>query len=98
MTKESNLLKTYNIKSNIIDNNANDTTSKLFFFIKDNNICKFKEIFDKNKVNLEKKNEEGETILSMAVLANNYDIAKYLVDFNANVNNQNVRYIYIFKY
>ena len=93
MNKESMLFRTHEIKSKILKKSQNDATLSLFFFIKDDNFQKFKEVLEKKKINLEEIDEEGNTLLNVAVQCNSFNIANYLINTGANVNTQNVRII-----
>jgi ankyrin repeat protein len=91
MNKESMLFRTHEIKSRILKKSQHDPKQSLFFFIKDDNFQKFKEVLEKKKLNLEETDDEGNTLLNVAVQCNSYSIANYLINNGANVNTQNVR-------
>jgi ankyrin repeat protein len=93
MNKESMLFRTHEIKSQILKQNAQDPIQNLFFYIKDDNFQKFKEILDKKKLPLEEVDEEGNTLLNLAVQCNSYNIVNFLINNGANVNTQNVNFL-----
>jgi hypothetical protein len=95
MNKESMLFRTHEIKSKILKKSQNDPTLSLFFFIKDDNFQKFKEVLEKKKINLEEVDDEGNTLLNLATQCNSFNIANYLINSGANVNTQNVKYYII---
>jgi len=90
LTKENTLFKTLEIKSSQLQSFKDNISDILKFYIKDGNFAKFKELFEKNKYLLDKFDENGDTLLNIAVKCNHYEIASYLLDHGADVNMQNV--------
>lgn len=94
LTKENTLFKTLEIKSSQLHSFKDNTSEILKFYIKDGNFVKFKELFEKNKYLIDKFDENGDTLLNIAVKCNHYEIASYLLDHGADVNSQNVNYLF----
>jgi hypothetical protein len=92
MNKESMLFRTHEIKSHIL-RQMNDPVQSLFFYVKDDNFPKFKEISEKYKIPYEHRDNEGNTYLNLAVQCNSYHIVDYLINNGADVNTQNVNII-----
>jgi len=92
LTKENTLFKTLEIKSSQLQSFKNNSSEILKFYIKDGNFDKFKELFEKNKYLIDKFDENGDTLLNIAVKCNHYEIASYLLDHGADVNSQNVNF------
>jgi hypothetical protein len=90
MNKESMLFRTHEIKSKLIQLNNGDPKLSLFFYIKDGNFAKFREIMGDKKSWIEEKDFEGNTLLNLAVQCNCDKIVDYLISIGANVNTQNV--------
>jgi hypothetical protein len=90
MNKEAMVFRTHEIKSYLLNNNTKPEDS-LFFYIKDNNFHKFKEIFERYKLSPEIIDSKGNTLLSLAVQCNCYSIVDYLLNKGAMVNVQNVK-------
>lgn len=95
MNKESMLFRTHEIKSNILKKSENDPKQALFFYIKDDNFQKFKEIIEKKKFSVEERDEEGNTLLNLAVQCNSLQIVDYMINIGADVNTQNVIFYYL---
>lgn len=93
LTKENTLFKTLEIKSSQLQSFKDNSSEILKFYIKDGNFVKFKELFEKNKYLIDKFDENGDTLLNIAVKCNHYEIASYLLDHGADVNSQNVKKI-----
>lgn len=89
MTQAAFLLKTLDIKTSTTKTFAG-LNEEAFFYIKDSNLHKFKEVVEKKQIDLEAVDCEGNTMLNIAVLSNNYEIACYLLELGANVNSINV--------
>lgn len=89
MTKAAFLLKTFDIKTSA-SQAFTSVKDEAFFYIKDSNFHRFKEVVDKKHLNLETEDSEGNTMLNVAVLSNNFQIASYLLELGANVNSSNV--------
>jgi hypothetical protein len=94
MNKDNTMFRTMEIKSQIIAS-IDDPFDKMTFYIKDDNLKKFMEIWDKCKIALEAKDEIGNTLLNLAVQANSYDISNFLIIMGAKVNTQNVLIYYL---
>jgi hypothetical protein len=86
--KESILFQTHKIKSEIIKG-YNDYTEIIFFYIKDNNFQSFKELYCKFKINPETKDEEGNSLLNLAVQCDSNEIIDFLLSSGALPNSQN---------
>ena len=88
--KESVLLRTHEIKNDII-NNFNTVEESIIFHIKDGNYHNFLELMTKYKIDPETCDEKGNTLLILAVNSNSKEIVDYLVkrDFNINAVNHN---------
>ncbi len=89
LNKESMMFRTHEIKSKLLDRLKNPTQS-LFFYIKDDNYPKFKEVIEKHKTLLEVRDEDGNTLLNVATQCNSWSIVNFLVNLGANVNTKNV--------
>lgn len=83
------LFRTLEIKSTMVD--PIYPIDSLFFYIKDNNFQKFKEVFEKHKLTTEVTDEDGNTLLNLAVQCNSHNIIQYLLQMGAKVNTQNVK-------
>jgi ankyrin repeat protein len=70
-------------------------TEQLIYVIQDLNFRKFKEIFGRNKINIDERDSHGNSLLNLAVQSNSYDIALFLLNKGADVNSQNVSLFYI---
>lgn len=90
INKESMISKTYQIQSDMIKSLS--TAQKLMFYIKTNNLRRFKEIYYKEEKKLEEKDEHGNSLLNLAVQCNATEIALFLVDEGANVNTENSKH------
>ena len=90
MTKENTLYRTHEIKSNIL-HILRSPPEMLSFYIRDVNFPKFKEVFEKSRVNVDTTDADGNSLLTMSVLSESYEIAKYLLNLGADVNLQNVK-------
>ena len=58
----------------------------LFFYIKDRNFPSFKNTFDKYKIDPDSKDQNGDSLLILAVKSNCFQIANYLINAGASVN------------
>ena len=94
MNKENTMSKTLEIKSHMLKSRESPL-EKLWFYIKDGNIVRFKNIFDRNKTLIEAVDEYKNTLLNIAVQCSNYEITKYLLINGAKVNTQNVFIIHL---
>jgi len=90
MKRESMQFKVDEIKNSIIKANSNNPKHSLFFYIKDGNFAKFKEIIDTKIARIEEKDPEGNSLLCLAVKCNRIEIVDYLLNKGSNVNSQNV--------
>ena len=90
LQKESVLLRTYEIKNNII-NNLNTLAESIIFHIKDGNYHNFLELMTKYKIDPNTRDKDGNTFLILAVNSNSPDIVDYLIkkDFDVNAFNNN---------
>ena len=90
LQKESVLLRTYEIKNNII-NNLNTLAESIIFHIKDGNYHNFLELMTKYKIDPNTRDKDGNTFLILAVNSNSSDIVDYLIkkDFDVNAFNNN---------
>jgi ankyrin repeat protein len=62
----------------------------LKFYIEDNNEFKFKEVFNKKfNMDIESRDKRGNTLLSLAVQVDMYNVSEFLLDQKADVNTQN---------
>lgn len=89
MTKENTVFRTSEIKSHII-NYMDEPLKMLLFYIKDNNEPKFKEVFEKNKIDINSTDTNQNTLLCLATQCNALEIVNYLLKYGANPNKQNV--------
>ena len=88
--KNYTVLKTMKIKEDILKSCSN-YKDVLFLYIKDNNINGFKKIFEKYKSSTEIKDNEGNTLLNVAVQCGFKNIVSYLLYLGANPNTQNFK-------
>jgi hypothetical protein len=89
MTKENTLFRTNEIKSNILQI-LKSPPEMLSFHILDGNFGKFKEIFEKYKINVDTVDKDRNSLLNLAVQSNSLEIAEFLLNMGADVNLQNV--------
>ena len=94
LTKENSIYRTHEIKSNMLCN-LKTSLQKLYFFTKDGNLVKFIEVFEKSKLNVDSIDDNGNSLLTIAVQCSAYEIAEYLLNVGADVNSQNVRNLLI---
>lgn len=87
INKEAFICKTYQLHNDYIKNNF--LIDKLRFFIKTVNSLKFKEIYDKNQINLEDKDIEGNSLLNLSAKCSANDIAVFLINEGANIHTYN---------
>jgi len=71
-----------------IDANGN---SALILAVYSNNLSLVRELVEKHRLPLNLQNYDGETALSVAVMNNSYEIAKFLIDRGADLNTSNCR-------
>jgi hypothetical protein len=72
----------------VIDSNGN---SPLIWAVYNNNISIIRALVELHGLPLNSQNFEGETALSVAVMNNNYDVAKFLIERGADLNVANCR-------
>ncbi len=65
---------------------------EIIFYIKDRNYPGFVQTFEKYKVSPDTKNYEGESLLSLAVQSNSFQIVNYLLNVGATPNTKNKLY------
>ena len=66
-----------------------ELSETVFFHIKDRNYPLFKSIFEKYKINPDLTDKDGNSLLSLAVQSNSFQIVNYLINSGASVNSQN---------
>lgn len=89
INQTSTILKTQGLKTKFINSLRNSPYLKLFYYIKDNNFKTFKDLFEKEHFNIEYKDKDENTMLNLAVQANNYEITNFLINRGSDVNTQN---------
>jgi ankyrin repeat protein len=87
MNRESIISRTHEIKSEILKSYDN-IMSVMNFHIRDKNLPKFKEVFMKSNIDIDKKDNNGDSLLIIAVKSNCYEIVEYLLTNQADVNIQ----------
>jgi ankyrin repeat protein len=87
MIRESVIYRTNELKSKIIKT-CEDILDVLKFYIQDNYLQKFKEVFDKSHINIDQTDNNQETLLIIAVKANRSEFVEYLLQNHADVNMQ----------
>jgi hypothetical protein len=90
--KEHTMLRTIEIKSQI-ESQLNNEIEKLIYCIKDLNFPQFKIIFEQYALSPNIQDKNGNTLLSLAVQSNSFQIANYLLNVGADPNISNVRII-----
>ncbi len=90
--KEHTLLRTIEIKS-ILESKLQDELEKLIYSIKDLNFPLFKKIFEQYTVSPNLHDQNGNTLLSLAVQSNCFQIVNFLLHSGANPNLSNVTII-----
>ena len=80
--------RTYELKQKLLQSFQSQSDT-IFFYIKDRNYHQFKNLFEKSKCNLEMKDLEGNTMLSLAVQSNSKAIVSFLLHNGANANTAN---------
>ena len=93
--KEHTLLRTKEIKSQI-ESRLKNELEKLVYSIKDSNFSQFKTIIEQFAIPPNTTDKHGNTLLSIAIQANSFQIANYLLNAGADPNISNVIYIYKF--
>ena len=86
--KERIVYRTNEIKFGLLKG-LNSYIDYLFFYIKDGNAEKFRDVFLKYKINPETKDKDGNTFLNLAVQCDCLKIVLFLINHGANVNTQN---------
>ena len=69
-----------------------ELSETLFFHIKDRNYPLFKSIFEKYKMNPDLTDNDGNSLLSLAVQSNSFQIVNYLLNVGATPNTKNNKY------
>ena len=90
--KEHTMLRTIEIKSQI-ESQLNNEIEKLIYCIKDLNFPQFKIIFEQYALSPNIQDKNGNTLLSLAVQSNSFQISNYLLNAGADPNISNVRII-----
>ena len=90
--KEHTMLRTIEIKSKI-ESQLNNEIEKLIYCIKDLNFPQFKLIFEQYALTPNLQDKNGNTLLSLAVQSNSFQISNYLLNAGADPNISNVRII-----
>ena len=90
--KEHTLLRTIEIKS-ILESKLQDELEKLIYSIKDLNFPLFKKIFEQYTVSPNLHDQKGNTLLSLAVQSNCFQIVNFLLHSGADPNLGNVTII-----
>ena len=70
-------------------NQLNSKKEKIIFYIKDRNYPGFISTFEKYKVDPDIKDSEGNSLLSIAVQSNSFQIVNYLLNSGATPNTKN---------
>lgn len=92
--KEHTLLRTREIKS-IIESKLKDELEKLIYSIKDLNFPLFKRIYEQYSIGPNLNDEKGNSLLSLAVQSNCFQIVNFLLNSGADPNISNVRLLFI---
>ena len=92
--KEHTIQKTIEIKTQIESAFKNEL-ERLIYCIKDLNFYQFKNIYEQYSLSPNLMDKQGNTLLSIAVQANCFQISNYLLNSGANPNISNVKYILI---
>ena len=85
------ILEVNELKHKIIES-LSSQYDKIIFYVKDKNFPKFKDIYEKYKINPEIKDKDGNTLLNLAVQSNCFQIVNYLLNVGATPNTQNNKY------
>ena len=88
VNKTNVISRTYELKQKLLQSFQSQSDT-IFFYIKDRNYHQFKNLFEKSKCNLEMKDLEGNTMLSLAVQSNSTAIVSFLLHNGANANTAN---------
>jgi ankyrin repeat protein len=86
MKRENIINKTCELKNKYIKSVKNNIMSILSFYIKDKNFQKFKAVFESTNHHINLKDNNSESLLTLAVKSNCYDIIDYLIKNHADVN------------
>ena len=86
-TKYQMISKVKDLKMKMIE--KLDLYEIIFFHIKDRNYHLFKSIYEKYKINPDLTDNEGNSLLSLAVQSNSFQIVNYLINCGASVNTKN---------
>ena len=88
--KEHTLIRTLEIKT-ILESKLKDELEKLIYSIKDSNYSLFRKIFEQFAIPPNIQDKKGNTILSLAVQSNCFQIVNFLLNSGANPNISNVK-------
>lgn len=91
--KNKVLIKTNKIKTRIL-NSLKSQIETLFFYIKDRNYPQFKETYEKYLIDPEIKDYDGNSLLSLAVQCNCFQIVNFLLNMGSDPNELNVCHLY----
>ena len=82
------ILEVNELKQKIIES-LNNQYDKIIFYVKDKNFSRFKELYEKYKIEPEVRDKDGNSLLSLAVQSNSFQIVNYLLNAGANPNTKN---------
>ena len=85
------ILEVNELKQKIIES-LSSQYDRIIFYVKDKNFHKFKDIYEKYKINPEIKDKDGNTLLNLAVQSNCFQIVNYLLNVGATPNTKNNKY------
>jgi ankyrin repeat protein len=95
LNKESVLSKTESLKQTF-SKTLKTNLEKIVYFIKDSNFTGFKSLYEKFCNNPDIIDKNGDSLLNLAVQANNFQIVDFLLNEGADPNISNVRIYLIF--
>ena len=82
------ILEVNELKQKILES-LNNQYDKIIFYVKDKNYSRFKDIYEKYKIDPEIKDKDGNSLLNLAVQSNCFQIVNYLLNVGASPNSQN---------
>ena len=82
------ILEVNELKQKILES-LNNQYDKIIFYVKDKNYSRFKDIYEKYKIDPEIKDKDGNSLLNLAVQSNCFQIVNYLLNVGANPNCNN---------
>ena len=91
--KEHTLLRTLEIKT-VLESKLKDELEKLIYSIKDSNYYLFRRIFEQYTISPNLQDKKGNTLLSLAVQSNCFQIVNFLLNSGANPNISNVKFFF----